>query len=159
MAKQSASVPSGWFAAGLTTPRWDDAVVALPPTAILTMRLTTHFGSRGTIGSSANRSSGTSWRRFNASLVAIRISRRSVAAGAGSTVISIACDCVGAGIGGGTVVHRYCQCGRAVWPYPPHPLGEAGRQSCEQRVARPTQGLGVRVPLRARRQKSLPLGE
>ena len=58
-------------------------VVATP-----THRLASRLGSRGTRGSSAARSSGASWRRISACLIAARISRRSVVAGAGSTVTS-----------------------------------------------------------------------
>ena len=81
-------MPSGRLVAGLTSPRLDETTLVALPAATLTIRLTSRFGNRGTRGSSAHRSSGTSWWWISARLVAARISRRSVVAGAGSTAMS-----------------------------------------------------------------------
>ena len=81
-------MPSGRVTADGTLPRLDDTTLAALPVATLTILLISRLGTRGTIGSSASRSSGTSLWWISACLIAARIPRRSVVGFVGSTVTS-----------------------------------------------------------------------
>ena len=84
MAKESASVPSGRPAAGLTTPRLDEPTWLAVSTRLVAPR--SRLGNRGMRAFTACCSSGTSRWRISACFTAARISRRSVVASVGSTV-------------------------------------------------------------------------
>ena len=114
---------------------------------IATHRLTSHWGNSGTIGSTAHPSLSTSLERISACLIAARMSRRSVTAGAGSTVMSIFVMALARVSPAMRSLTGIRQGDRAVCGDPSHSLGEAGRQSREQRIGGAPECVCAGVPL------------